>query len=598
MPPSKATQPADCARASRARAKGGGGRPDAAKVSKRTPGGDRKRVQNRISQQCLREKRAASSRHTDHMMEAMSFAAQTDRSRQYTLLLDAHLKLIKENQAMEEALFRMRKKLLSLSSAAAMAADDPVFEEMMGRKQREPEEPPEPTAESLRSGSRRGRHQPPQNDLNQAVTETAISLDADPIMFAHDGSRPTDQNSDSHNDLGVHVPARESVIMDEFIGMLSPSDTPATQSAWFEPLRYSPQSASSALVATNPEHEPQHGDEHQTLSADSSSLLDTGNLFFSDISSASHQALTALPSPWDISSFPNRQKLSVRSSSAWCQKVVRASIECISRSQRMGILKHLTNEQISQQVAVAAFNLLSTGSGVQQYIYGCNGAPYAESVLYWRLGAAARSTVLEPFRPTPLQQGIGDVPFVDFLNWPEIRDQVILAGDSIDLDTLARDVVMHTVVEMPEQDIAVSVFRQHQSRNSSGGRVMACYLFDPDWVFFEVGRGDPDFVPSAPDPVEEAIARELCRRLKSFAKCYAPSISPRVLESSKVAVTQQMSPLRLYDPKFSIDSIAVQDGLTNAKEWKLSREFSEKYSFLDCSSATARYETKVLPLAV
>lgn len=103
-------------------------------------------------------------------MEAMSFAAQTDRSRQYTLLLDAHLKLIKENQAMEDALFRMRKKLLSLSSAAAMAADDPVFEEMMGRKQREPEEPPEPTAESLRSGSRRGRHQPPQNDLNQAVT--------------------------------------------------------------------------------------------------------------------------------------------------------------------------------------------------------------------------------------------------------------------------------------------------------------------------------------------------------------------------------------------------------------------------------------------
>ncbi|EUC27401.1 hypothetical protein COCCADRAFT_10006 [Bipolaris zeicola 26-R-13] len=91
----------------------------------------RKRTQNRIAQQCLRERRAASSRHADRILDTMEIVAEPER---LTMLLEAQAKLTRENQRMEDALFRMRKKLLSLSNTAATAADDPIFEEFLGRR--------------------------------------------------------------------------------------------------------------------------------------------------------------------------------------------------------------------------------------------------------------------------------------------------------------------------------------------------------------------------------------------------------------------------------------------------------------------------------
>ena len=87
---------------------------------------ERKRAQNRISQQCLREKNAAYVRNLENAVELLQNTA-TDadgggRRDRYETLVEAHLKLLKENQRLEEALFRLRKKLLSLSNAAASAA--------------------------------------------------------------------------------------------------------------------------------------------------------------------------------------------------------------------------------------------------------------------------------------------------------------------------------------------------------------------------------------------------------------------------------------------------------------------------------------------
>lgn len=88
----------------------------------------RKRAQNRISQQCHREKNTAYIRSLESTVELLQKAASCNNDggeRQkdgYATLVEAHLKLVKENQRLEEALFRLRKKLLSLSNSAATAA--------------------------------------------------------------------------------------------------------------------------------------------------------------------------------------------------------------------------------------------------------------------------------------------------------------------------------------------------------------------------------------------------------------------------------------------------------------------------------------------
>lgn len=84
---------------------------------------DRKRVQNRISQQCLREKQLARTRHLESVMQLVkSNASTTSDHSNIAPAMEAHLKLITENEQLRDALFRMRKKLLSLSHMAATAA--------------------------------------------------------------------------------------------------------------------------------------------------------------------------------------------------------------------------------------------------------------------------------------------------------------------------------------------------------------------------------------------------------------------------------------------------------------------------------------------
>jgi hypothetical protein len=85
---------------------------------------DRKRVQNRISQQCLREKQLAHTRQLESFLEIIKSSNDESKNNEdrYSTLLDAHLKLIEEKRQLEDALFRLRKRLLSLSNIASTAA--------------------------------------------------------------------------------------------------------------------------------------------------------------------------------------------------------------------------------------------------------------------------------------------------------------------------------------------------------------------------------------------------------------------------------------------------------------------------------------------
>ncbi|KAF6520720.1 hypothetical protein HZS61_014978 [Fusarium oxysporum f. sp. conglutinans] len=89
---------------------------------------ERKRAQNRISQQCLREKNITYIRNLEETIDLLQkVATGSDPQDRYPVLLDAHLKLIAENRKLEDALLRLRKKLLSFGQAANAAAGEYHF---------------------------------------------------------------------------------------------------------------------------------------------------------------------------------------------------------------------------------------------------------------------------------------------------------------------------------------------------------------------------------------------------------------------------------------------------------------------------------------
>jgi hypothetical protein len=85
----------------------------------------RKREQNRISQKCLRERQLAHSIQLETLagiMKASTEAGADAGSSHRAALMSNQLALIDDNKALQEALFRMRKKALSLSAALADVA--------------------------------------------------------------------------------------------------------------------------------------------------------------------------------------------------------------------------------------------------------------------------------------------------------------------------------------------------------------------------------------------------------------------------------------------------------------------------------------------
>jgi len=82
---------------------------------------------------------------------------------------------------------------------------------------------------------------------------------------------------------------------------------------------------------------------------------------------------------------------------------------------------------------------------------------------------------MEPFRPTPLQYRTTDYPIaIDFINWPSVRNQLIIELGSYDLDQVVADIVSDTV---PEMRAAINI------HDMFFARVFPTYqkLFRPSW---------------------------------------------------------------------------------------------------------------------
>ncbi|EUC42108.1 hypothetical protein COCMIDRAFT_104424 [Bipolaris oryzae ATCC 44560] len=517
------------------------GRSNRGRVSKETSMA-KKRTQNRIAQQCLRERRAASNRHADRILDTMQTVTEPER---LTMLLEAQANLTRENQRMEDALFRMRKKLLSLSNAAATAANDPIFEELLGRKL------------SSSNNSTPGEQ---QEDMPTTPTE---SPKQDQICLA---SLPQDARSVDNGDIQAFLEA-PSVAEEQGASQLFTFDQD-----------FQCQQEYGVQLQEDTEFFNALADNQQTSAYNFRTT-----------------PLPTSPSPWDICSFAPPENITIRRATDFSTKMSQAAMNCRARIQDTVMAAHLTTSQITQLVAVATVNLLSTCAGMQEFLYGTNSAVYMERVVYWRLAKTDRSLVPQPYRPTPLQSHFlenGFFPIIDFQPWPELRDQCLIIGDKIDANELSRDIVLNQVIEIPERNVAVHIWQQFQHLH--GGAQFNLSTAEPQvprsandegWVFFEINRVNRDFPSWAADPVEEALSRQLLRRIEEF--CTGNDLSwflGAVQNQHLGASTHIESPLVALDSRFRPIKTDMGQRLAATGRWKLSKEFKAKYPQLDCSA--------------
>lgn len=209
-----------------------------------------------------------------------------------------------------------------------------------------------------------------------------------------------------------------------------------------------------------------------------------------------------------------------------------------------------------------------------------------EQVLRWRLTKSAEvcKTIPEPFRPTTLQCKTFTHPVViDFINWPSIRDQMILLSPKIDLDAMCRDVVLNTVVEAPDRRIAISVhdilFKCVLPRirgPNTLGPGSTSMLSNPEWVYLTVNSPSPT-LGCAASPIEDALAMEIADRFHRRSTGALDAHTRRPHESTTLGI-ELIGGLGGLLP-----SMLSSFGIDKVERWRLSRAFARKYPYMNCS---------------
>lgn len=189
----------------------------------------------------------------------------------------------------------------------------------------------------------------------------------------------------------------------------------------------------------------------------------------------------------------------------------------------------------------------------------------------WRLAPslANRACIPAPFCPTPLQYTTQDHSLViDFVNWPSIRDQLILHRGEYDLDALIEDIVKGTVIDMPSVGSSFNVrdlFMTHIEGHATG-----TYGSDnPNNSEGQAGRS----IMRLPSCRAELLSHVIDAMRDQNARKAAQNRGP--WESHEPGSTRAVLPRTHAMSQFY--------GLDDLLGWKLSSKFAAKYQFLDCS---------------
>lgn len=429
---------------------------------------NRKRVQNRISQQAIRERQAAHQKQFETLQTiidtSLSTESGSDASSQISVL-GQHLSLLEENRELREALLRMRKKLLSLNSATAAIADDKIFEQLLRKKPNKSAQAKDGPVGSKAAGgseSESGARIPPNDNANNGAEvetqQTPLGLGGVVVSPARHVEDDQQQSGASSDGSTVSLPALPA--SDSRRDLLSCHSS-----------NYWEQGAASAHS--------QHGAASTEFStSESFALADINMLDWSMFPSNPG----GIVHPVELFQDPTPPKYHLFDIS--CGKTWTVEEACLwylarelgigevtglvpvpqnERSQydtlRAAIASTDVSEQLVADVAKIGLEMMAKDAGFSDYIYGVGANDVMEKILRFRLSPTPqnRAAIPEPFSPTPLQLMNTNYPIsIDWLNWPSIRDQCIFKAGSFDLSRLCAEIVANTVVEISEFRTAIN----------------------------------------------------------------------------------------------------------------------------------------------
>lgn len=523
---------------------------------------NRKRAQNRVSQQCIREKAHAHARQLEALTEMIKSTTQSDSQSDlssHKALMQSHLKLIEENRELKDALLRMRKKFLSLGSAANAGADDWIFDRVIrgpvSKKGSKRARVPESEADGD-DGEMNDTEYTEQNAMHQMSQPSSPSWlqpeDANVSLSSVHDRRTGNQ------DLSAQSMFQAGIVASDFVASEAVEQgremSPSTQSI---PILENGQTSNLQLPTLFPFVPSIHGRGVDKLFSDE-------NIYKADkIEAACISYLSHRIGIRDLERF--------RRGNA-------GQLSCI----RNEIAKYDLRPGLVTEVAKIGVKLIGRIGHKSEYIYGLGADDIMEKVLRWRCSPSPknRMAIPEPFRPTILQTMKMDHSLsIDFINWPTIRDQLIFKAGTYDLTKVISDIVLNTVIELPRFNAAINIHDAFMNRvfnrtNTTYAHSELDFLTSLFENYDTVQDSSFQEVPSSDQEIQERIAQEMDQRNPSTA------------------------PLNHSQQPFHKQQLASKWGLDKLFTWKLSKEFAIAHPELDCSSVTSSfpmYSSSLIP---
>jgi hypothetical protein len=204
-----------------------------------------------------------------------------------------------------------------------------------------------------------------------------------------------------------------------------------------------------------------------------------------------------------------------------------------------------------------------------------------ELVVQWRLTRSLedRLAIPDPFRPTPLQLNTDYPICVDFLNWPTIRDQLIMQKDDGDFTLLMRDIVMNTVIEFPALNASVNIHDLYYDKISPGSEIPD-YLNSPK----DAGHDGYDCLAESPAATDSELADRIVRR--DLHQRMVHGLCPLTEDAWQSMLCGVYSPATPVFTRPPINLLAGCYGIDQVTKWKLSPAFARKYPSIDCVGGT------------
>ncbi|KAF2500959.1 hypothetical protein BU16DRAFT_186544 [Lophium mytilinum] len=567
---------------------------------------ERKRVQNRIAQQHAREKQLARIQELESFVHRIRSTVDEDGAGEDDAtwmegnpkLTKTFLEVLDENTKLKQGLLKMRKSMINLSTQAADGAGDAIYERLIARTgYREASEPSDPTIQSIATSS--GLQEP--------------TVHASSVHFS-----------------GPRQELHENMIWDHTMGHDSGTFPVITSNATFNTLAKSSHDSSQCLDAFNfnaagelvlkpikdllQSNDPNR--QHvETQTPDMA--YNTGNQLSFHEMRAHEILLTSNRSPQqsqqrDEDSFfqlYNSQPAELHAESQLVDTASRPSLNAsFGSSSVIEHFEHVLLIYISQMqqlteadwksLLAAAVRVLFSWTHCGEYALCIGQGKLHESIVRWRLEptAANRQAILEPFRPSDLQSVVINTtrysPWLDYIPWPELRDQVLFRKDTIDPGDVLQDILENAVLELPHLGVAVLMFslfletrkklvtselydRQESYEGVDGTRSLESSLDSNKFIRKTFA---PEELPVEPAAAILQFKQEMDAEVefssKEIATCPAPSAASRRFNARLVQDLQAQ-----FTAKYCI---------ANTERWKLSPAMGVKYPFMRTSNIQTR----------